>query len=102
MASFNSLDARKATFLLAPILIASPVAGLRPMRAGRFLTCKYAEPRNSDSFALLQMLGDQTDEVVQEFASRAFRQLVFFGQAAASWVSEIVTLSAMLSPWMRA
>jgi hypothetical protein len=37
-AIFNSLDARKATFLLALILIASPVAGLRPMRAARFLT----------------------------------------------------------------
>jgi hypothetical protein len=33
--SFNSLEARKATFLLALICIASPVAGLRPMRAAR-------------------------------------------------------------------
>ena len=37
-ASFSSLAARNATFLLALILIASPVAGLRPIRAGRFLT----------------------------------------------------------------
>src|SRR5215471_9026819 len=44
MASFNSLDARKATFLLAPILIASPVAGLRPMRAPLFLTCNMPRP----------------------------------------------------------
>jgi hypothetical protein len=29
--------ARNATFLLALILMASPVAGLRPIRAGRFL-----------------------------------------------------------------
>ena len=36
--SFSSLATRKATFLLALILIASPVAGLRPMRAARFLT----------------------------------------------------------------
>src|SRR4029079_15626610 len=36
--SFNSLAARKATFLLALILIASPVAGLRPMRAARLRT----------------------------------------------------------------
>ena len=36
---------------------------------------------NSDSFALLQVLGDQTDEIVQKFASRAFGQLVLFGQA---------------------
>ena len=81
MASFNSLDARKATFLLAPILIASPVAGLRPHASGSLSNLQYAEPSNSDSFAFLQVLGDQTDEVVQEFASRAFRQLMFFGQA---------------------
>jgi hypothetical protein len=37
-ASFNSLAARNATFLLALIWIGSPVAGLRPMRAARFLT----------------------------------------------------------------
>ena len=67
--------------MLAPILIVSPVAGLRPMRAGRFVTCNMPSPTIRNSFAFLQVLGDQTDEVVQEFASRAFRQLVFFGQA---------------------
>jgi hypothetical protein len=36
--SFNSLDARNATFLLALIWICSPVAGLRPMRAARLRT----------------------------------------------------------------
>lgn len=36
--SFNSLAGRKATFLLALILIASPVAGFRPIRAARFRT----------------------------------------------------------------
>src|SRR3981189_2952750 len=35
-ASFNSLVARKATFLLALILIGWPVAGLRAMPAARF------------------------------------------------------------------
>src|SRR6516164_5530852 len=43
-ASFKSLAARNATFLLALNLIASPVAGLRPMRAARFLTCKIPSP----------------------------------------------------------
>src|SRR5262252_9625524 len=37
-ASLSSLAARKATFLLALILIGSPVAGLRPMRAARLRT----------------------------------------------------------------
>src|SRR5580704_6122536 len=35
IASLSSLEARKATFLLALIWMASPVAGLRPMRAAR-------------------------------------------------------------------
>src|SRR5438874_889377 len=43
-ASFRSLAARKATFLLALILIGSPVAGLRPMRAGRLRTCRTPSP----------------------------------------------------------
>ena len=51
---------------------------------------QYAELRNSDSFAFLQVLGDQTDEVVQEFASRAFRQLVLFGQACGELVDIVL------------
>src|SRR5438034_4084776 len=43
-ASLRSLDARKAIFLLALILMASPVAGLRPMRAGRLRTCRIPRP----------------------------------------------------------
>src|ERR1051326_6086513 len=38
--SLSSLAGRKAIFLLALILMASPVAGLRPMRAGRLRTWK--------------------------------------------------------------
>src|SRR5215831_3065435 len=34
-ASFSSLAGRNATFLLALILMAAPVAGLRPIRAAR-------------------------------------------------------------------
>ena len=37
-ASFSSLAGRNATFLLALILMASPVAGLRPILAARFRT----------------------------------------------------------------
>src|SRR5215468_1793884 len=43
-ASLSSLAARKATFLLALILIGSPVAGLRPMRAARLRTCRMPRP----------------------------------------------------------
>ena len=37
-ACFSSLATRKATFVLALILMASPVAGLRPILAARFRT----------------------------------------------------------------
>jgi hypothetical protein len=37
-ASFSSLAGRNAIFLLALILMASPVAGFRPIRAARFRT----------------------------------------------------------------
>jgi hypothetical protein len=43
-ASFSSLAGRKAIFLLALILICSPVAGLRPTRAGRERTWKLPRP----------------------------------------------------------
>src|SRR5262249_35924269 len=43
-AFFKSFAARKAIFLLALILMASPVAGLRPIRAGRLRTCRMPRP----------------------------------------------------------
>src|SRR6202165_4024743 len=43
-ASLSFLAARKATFLLALMWIASPVAGLRPMRAARLRTCRMPRP----------------------------------------------------------
>src|SRR5262245_29736310 len=44
IACFKSLAARNAIFLLALILMLSPVAGLRPIRAGRLRTCKMPRP----------------------------------------------------------
>ena len=76
-----------------------------PHASGSFSNLQYAEPRNSDSFALLQVLGDQTDEVVQEFAPRAFRQLVFFGQACGelgernrNCVCHVIPLDTRINP----
>jgi len=59
------------------------LAGRRiaPHASGSFSYLQDAKPGNSYSFALLQMLGDQSDQVVKEFALRPFRQLVLFGQA---------------------
>src|ERR1700733_1465301 len=42
--SLSSLEARNATFLEALILIASPVAGLRPMRGPRLRTTRMPSP----------------------------------------------------------
>ena len=64
IAILSSLVARKATFLLALILIASPVAGLRPMRAARLRTCRMPSPAiftRSPFFKCLVII----DQVVQ-------------------------------------
>src|SRR5205823_12557505 len=58
-ASLSSLAARNATFLLALILIGSPVAGLRPIRAARWRTCRMPSPpmrRRLPFFRCLTML----------------------------------------------
>jgi hypothetical protein len=72
------LAAQKATFLLALIWIASPVAGLRPIRAPRFPDLQDAETRNTDSLALLEMLRDQAN--AEQGLTCLFRQLMLFGQ----------------------
>jgi hypothetical protein len=43
-ASLSSLAGRKAIFLLALILMASPVAGFRPILAARYRTCRMPRP----------------------------------------------------------
>src|SRR5262249_32002756 len=83
--------------LLALILIASPVAGLRPMRAARFLTCQMSSPAIRTR-SPLQMLGHQSDKVVEEFAPRPFCQLVLLAKLTATWSSVIVTWSAIFFP----
>jgi hypothetical protein len=88
--------------LLGPNLNCLAGRRVSPHAGGSLSNLPDAEPSNSDSFAFLQMLGDQTDEVVQEFASCAFRQFVLFGQACGELGGVIVTLSAMLSPQIRA
>src|SRR5437016_1526912 len=58
-ASLSSFAARNATFLLALILIGSPVAGLRPIRAARWRTCRMPSPtrrRRLPFFRCLTML----------------------------------------------
>src|SRR5262249_2327107 len=102
---FQFFGCSESDFLAGPNL--NRLAGRRvaPHAGGSFSNLQYAEPRNSDSFTLLQMLGDQTDEVVQEFAPRAFRQLVFFGQACAELgernrnvVCHVIPLDTRINP----
>src|SRR6516225_10162693 len=78
---FQFFGCSESDFLAGPNLNCLAGRRVAPHASGSLSNLQYAEPRNSDSFAFLQVLGDQTDEVVQEFASRAFRQLMFFGQA---------------------
>ena len=81
-ASFRSLAARKATFLLALILMASPVAGLRPMRAGRLRTCRMPRPpmrMRAPRFRCLVMVADH---VLEHGHDLLLGQLVGFRQAS--------------------
>ena len=95
---FQFLGRPKSDFLAG--LDLNRLAGRRiePHASGSFSDLQDAKPGNSYSFALLQMLGDQSDKVVEEFAPRPFCQLVLFGQACASWLSVIVTWSAIFFP----
>ena len=79
-ASLSSLEARKATFLLALIWIGSPVAGLRPMRAARLRTTQNAETDETNAVALLEVLGDEIDQVAENGFRLLLRHLVVSGQ----------------------
>lgn len=70
--SLNSFDARNATFLLALILIASPVAGFRPMRAARLRTTKM--PRQDHAFA--RVGGQHYDEASANLANVRTREFL--------------------------
>src|SRR5437016_2225162 len=66
-ASLSSFAARNATFLLALILIGSPVAGLRPIRAARWRTCRMPSPtrrRRLPFFRCLTMLPTRSLRIV--------------------------------------
>jgi hypothetical protein len=73
-ASLRSLAARNATFLLALILMASPVAGLRPMRAARCRTCRMPRP------TLLEVFGDEPHHVGEHGFGLPLRNFVTLRQ----------------------
>ena len=70
--------ARKATFLLALIWMASPVAGLWPM-GGALADLEDAEPDDADTLALFQVLGDHRHQVGQDGFGLLLGQLLLLG-----------------------
>src|SRR3977135_1052362 len=78
-ASFSSLAARKAIFLLALILMDSPVAGFRPILAGRFRTWRMPSPFRRILSPFLRC------RVVSVTKSPSTDSACFFGR---SWLSD--------------
>jgi hypothetical protein len=78
IAIFKSLAARNATFLLALILIASPVIGLRPMRAAGLRATKMTSPMIFTRSPFFQVLGDHADEVFQHLQALLLAELMLF------------------------
>ena len=79
-AIFKSLAARKATFLLALIWIASPGCRIAPHARRPLPDLQDAETSNTDSLILLEMLRDQANEVAEQGFTCLFRQLMLLGQ----------------------
>ena len=65
-ASFSCLAIRALTTVLAGILIASPVAGLRPIRAFRFCTTSFTIPGQHELAGALQLLLRKRGQLVEE------------------------------------
>jgi hypothetical protein len=80
-ASFSSLAGRKAIFLLALILMVSPVAGFRPIRAARFRTWRIPRPVRRILSPFLRC------RVVSVTGSPSTASACFFGR---SWLSDKV------------
>jgi hypothetical protein len=79
-ASFSFFAARKAIFLLALILIASPVAGFRPILAARFRTWGMPRPFRLIFVALLQMLRGERHQIAQNSLDLLLGEVMTFGQ----------------------
>jgi hypothetical protein len=79
-ASFSFFAARKAIFLLALILIASPVAGFRPILAARFRTWGMPRPFRLIFVALLQMLRGERHQIAQNSLDLLLGEVITFGQ----------------------
>src|SRR5262249_42101501 len=85
MASFNSLEARNATFLEALILIASPVAGLRPMRGPRLRTTRMPRPLRRMRAPFFRCL------VIRPMVSSSIALALFWESScfSASWLARL-------------
>src|SRR5215475_9602946 len=84
MASLRSFATRKATFFDALILIASPVAGLRPMRAGRLRTWRMPKPVMRTLLPFLRCLTTSPTKSSRALVASFFVMPVFSANSAAT------------------
>ena len=79
-ASLSCLTMRALTTVLAGILMGSPVAGLRPMRALRFCTTSFTIPGSTNSPERFSSFSHNVRELVEEFACLRSLHLEPFGE----------------------
>ena len=79
-ASFSSFAGRNAIFLLALILIASPVAGFRPILRRSLPHLEDAEAGQTDFVALLEVLRGQRHQIAQHGLSLLLCEVMAVGQ----------------------
>ncbi len=78
-ASRNGLPALKVATVEAAISRLSPVLGLRPVRAGRFLVPKVPKPREADGFPSRERGGDTGEHGVDRSLGGRSGHTGFFG-----------------------
>src|SRR6185312_12496798 len=95
MASFSSLEARNAAFLDALILMASPVAGLRPMRGPRLRTTRMPRPLRRMRAPFFRCL------VIRPMVSSSIALALFWESScfSASWLASwrVETVSTLVA-----
>ena len=79
-ASFNCFAMRALTTVFAGILIASPVAGLRPMRAFRFCTTSFTIPGSTNSPERFEVKRTQAREFFDALTELAEKELKRSGE----------------------
>src|SRR5690606_37508212 len=90
MASLRSFATRKATFFEALILMASPVAGLRPMRAARLRTCRMPRPVRRTLFPFFRFFTVSSTKSLKSSVAAFLERPCFSASSAISFDMGIV------------